>query len=365
MADTTKRGGKNSKSNLLSISNLLKLPATLGTMRSFIDAVNWKAAEADVQTELKRKIVIAGVPNSGKSTLFNKIQGRYRSAVSPVAGTTINPIRGAFGPFVLVDTPGHLPDVQEENARNAAVILVLVDVTKGLRKEDRALFATLKKLNRPLIVALNKIDTLNRDPEAIADELATELGVSDVIPISGKTGANVAEDLIPALIEASPEAALAIGRQLPEFRRVAAERLVRNAALISLAAGLEPIPLVDIPIILGNQVRMVLRLAAIYGEPLSAQYIRELVSAVAGGLAMRFVAEEASKAVPFGGDLVSGAIAAGGTWAMGRVAIEYFESGKKLDRQQIRVLFNQLYTRFRSFQNPNDAVKQLDQPQGA
>jgi uncharacterized protein (DUF697 family) len=109
---------------------------------------------------------------------------------------------------------------------------------------------------------------------------------------------------------------------------------------------------------------MVLRLAALYGEPLSAQYIRELIAAIAGGLLMRFLAEEASKAVPFGGDFLSGAIAAGGTWAMGRVAIEYFESGKQLDRAQLREMFNQLYARFRRFQNPNDAVQQLAGPQG-
>ncbi len=344
---------------LINFSNLMKLPATLGTLRAFFDAVNWNAAEKEVRDELKRKIVIAGVANTGKSTLFNKIQGRYRSEVSPVAGTTLNPIRGTFGPFVLVDTPGHLPDVQEENAQNATAILQLIDVTQGLRPADRELFARLKKTKRPLIVALNKIDTLKTDPEVIAAGIAAQLDVDDVIPISGKTGANVAEDLIPALIEASPEAALAIGRQLPSFRRVAAERLVRNAALVSLAAGLEPVPLVDIPIILGNQIRMVLRLAALYGEPLSGQYIRELITAIAGGLLMRYLAEEASKAVPFGGDLLSGAIAAGGTWAMGRVATEYFESGKRLDRGQLREMFDQLYARFRHFQNPNDAVRQL------
>ena len=73
-----------------------------------------------------------------------------------------------------------------------------------------------------------------------------------------------------------------------------------------------------------------LRVAAVYGEPMNAQHMRELVTIIAGGLFMRYLAEAAAKVVPFGGDLVAGAIAAAATWSIGQVAIEYFESGKKL-----------------------------------
>ena len=121
-----------------------------------------------------------------------------------------------------------------------------------------------------------------------------------------------------------------------------------TAALVGLAAGLEPIPLVDIPILLGNQIRMVLRVAAIYGEPLSARHFRELVPTVIGGLLFRYLAEEAAKIVPFGGDLVAGAIAAAGTWSLGMVAIEYFESGKKLSGDQLRDMFDRFYQKYRA-----------------
>jgi len=158
---------------------------------------------------------------------------------------------------------------------------------------------------------------------------------------------NVSEELIPALIEASQEAAVVLGRQLPQFRREAANKVVRNATLVSLVAGLEPIPLVDIQILLGNQIRLILRIAAIYGEPMSAQHARELVSTIAGGLLLRYLAEEAAKAVPIGGDLVSGSIAAAGTWAIGQVAIEYFENGKSLSRSQASQAFKRFYKRYR------------------
>src|SRR5207248_5651301 len=139
------------------------------------------------------------------------------------------------------------------------------------------------------------------------------------------TGEYVVVELIPTIIEASPDAALVIGRELPAYRRNAAQRIIRNSTLVRLAAGMEPIPLVDIPILLGTQVRLVLRIAALYGEKMDTEdamkHARELVVTMAGGLALRYLAETAAKAVPFGGDFVAGAIAAAGTWAIGQVAL--------------------------------------------
>ena len=132
--------------------------------------------------------------------------------------------------------------------------------------------------------------------------------------------------LIPVIIDFSPEAALAIGRELPQYRRAAAQRIIRNATLISLAAGLEPIPFVDIPILLGTQICLVLRLATLYGESMASadarQHARELIATILSGLGMRYLAQQAAKLVPFGGDLVAGAIAGAATWSIGQVALE-------------------------------------------
>jgi len=229
----------------------------------------------------------------------------------------------------------------------AAVTIYLLDAAEGLRPRDYQLVEKLRQNEKPLVVALNKADLLKEGADETAAGAAARLHISDVIPISARDGANVSEELIPALIEASPEAAVVLGRQLPQFRREAANKVVRNATLVSLVAGLEPIPLVDIPILLGNQIRLILRLAAIYGEPMSAQHARELVATIAGGLLLRYLAEEAAKAVPFGGDLISGSIAAAGTWAIGQVAIEYFENGKHLSRSQAAQAFKRFYQRYR------------------
>jgi small GTP-binding protein len=333
--------------SLFSFSTLAGIPSNLAMARKFMNSINWKLAQQEIAEEIRRKVALIGLPNSGKSTLFNTLQGKYVSPVSPVEGTTTSNIRSNFGPFTLIDTPGHLPEMQQEAIEEAAVTIYLLDAGEGMRPRDYESIEQLRKLEKPFVVVLNKSDLIGETADEAAARAAARLHVQDVIPISARDGANVSEELIPALINASPEAAIVLGRQLPQFRREAANRLVRSATLISLAAGLEPIPLVDIPILLGNQIRLVLRVAAVYGEPMNAQHMRELVTTIAGGLLLRYAAEEAAKAVPFGGDLVAGAIAAAGTWAIGQVAIEYFESGKKLTRSQINESFKRFYRRYR------------------
>lgn len=355
MADTS-GSGKNAKNNsrfninprsLFSFSTLAGIPSNLALARKFFNSVNWKFAQEEIAGEIRRKVAIVGLPNSGKSTLFNTLQGKYLSPVSSVEGTTTSNVRGAFGPFTLIDTPGHIPEMQQEAVDEAAVTIYLLDAGEGMRPRDYQSVEELRKKEKPFVVALNKSDLIGEAADEASARAAARLHVQDVIPISARDGANVSEELIPALINASPEAAIVLGRQLPQFRREAANKLVRSATLVSLAAGLEPIPLVDIPILLGNQIRLVLRIAAVYGEPMTAQHMRELVTTIAGGLLMRYLAAEAAKAAPFGGDLVAGAIAAAGTWAIGQVAIEYFESGKKLTRSQINESFKRFYRRYR------------------
>ena len=337
----------------LGASVLKHLPTNIPTIQKFMKAVNWGQAQGEVQQSLQNTIAIVGLPNTGKSTLFNKIKGQQLSPVSSQAGSTRALVRSDFGPFTLIDTPGHLPDVAESGMAEASVIVFLIDATQGLQAEDRRLFENIKKLQKPIILAVNKVDTLkSREAgDQLAIEVASALGEVGVIPISARTGQNIAEELIPAMIQASPDAALVIGHELPAYRREAAQRIIRNATLLSLTAGLEPIPLVDIPILLGIQIRLVLRLAALYGESLDSadfkKHAREMIVTMAGGLGMRYLAEQAAKAVPFGGDIVAGIIAGAGTWAIGQVALEYYEGDKQISARRLRQLYDDFYRRFR------------------
>lgn len=366
------RGLKKHETKLpkLGMNTLTKLPANLGMLQGMMKAINWKEAQDEVLQGLSNTVVIVGQANSGKSTLFNHLKGEEISAVSPQAGTTKTLIRTDFGPFTLVDTPGHLPDVTETGIAEASLVVLMIDGEQGLRQEDRNLLMTIKKLEKPIIVTVNKIDTLRNEQagDELANEVAMRLGIPGVIPISALDGTNIADELVPAMIAASPEAALVIGRELPSYRRQAAQRIIRNAMLVSLAAGLEPIPLIDIPILLGTQVRLVLRMAALYGEPIDSadavKHARELVVTMISGLGMRYLAEQAAKLVPIGGDVVAGAIAGAATWSIGEVALEYYENGKSLNTSRIRSLTSGFYKFFRKKQNIEELRQQAQKEPG-
>ena len=207
------------------------------------------------------------------------------------------------------------------------------------------LLQQLKATGKPVIVTLNKIDLLDGNAaqfEAVLDDARDKLGEPNVIPVSAKKGTNVSTELMPRLIETRPALAVALGRALPAFRRKAANRVVRSASVFNALVGAEPIPGLDIPFLLAAQARMVLRIAAIYGESMNLQHARELVATIAGGLVLRYVAEEAAKAIPGPGWLIAGSIASVGTWAIGQVAIQYFEQGKKLTPEQLQKRFSEL-----------------------
>jgi small GTP-binding protein len=337
----------------LGLTTLKNLPSNIGMVQGLMKAVNWKTAQQDVLEGLNNTVVIVGQPNTGKSTLFNKLKGQNLSPTSPQAGTTKTLMRTDFGPFTLVDTPGHLPDVMESGMSQASVIVFIIDASRGLQAEDRELYKVIQKLDKPTIIVVNKIDELKggESGDQFATEVAVALDAPGVIPISAKTGENVAEELIPIVIDASPEAALAVGRELPAYRRMAAQRIIRNSTIVSLAAGLEPIPFIDIPILLGTQIRLVLRIAALYGEPMDNDdakgHARELIATLASGIGLRYLAEQAAKAVPFGGDFLAGAIAGAATWSIGQVALEYYETDKQISPKRLQQLYKDFYHRFR------------------
>lgn len=334
-----------------STPSVVKLPLLMNDLRNMMRQLDWDELRADVRREAAARLAIMGPVNSGKSTLFNLIEGKEVSEVSPIPGMTKVAIQQRVGPFVLVDTPGFgevggtdRAGVAGQAAQSADAVLLLLDAGAGLRQGDADLLAYLQSLRSPVVVALNKIDLLGKDYTKVADDASQRLGVP-VVPVSAKKGTNVAERLLPALVDALPDLAVAIGRELPAVRRTMAGKIVRQSSILNTAVGAEPVPFIDIPVLLTTQARMVLRIAAIYGEPLTAGHAKELISTIAGGLAFRYLAQQGAKLLPAGGWALAAGIAALGTWAIGQVAIEYFESGKHMTKQQMRGMYKTLLKR--------------------
>ena len=330
---------------------MASLPTRLIDIRNLFQALDWDKLSLKVEEEAHARLAIVGPVNSGKSTLFNRIKGRKVSAVKAVPGTTKGLVTEEVGPFVLVDTPGfgEVGGVDRANlaqtaAEEADVVVLVLDASAGLRQSDYDLYESLRAATVPLVVTLNKTDLIKRDLSDALIDIEHKLGTT-VIPISAKTGAGVGERLIPAIVEAHPWMAVALGRALPPFRRQLCRRLISSASVLNGLIAAEPIPGLDIPLLLASQVRLVLRIAAIYGESMSVRYARELLSTIAGGVALRYLAAELGKLVPGPGWLIGAVVTGFGTAAMGRVAVAYFESGKRLTPHQLREQYKLLLRR--------------------
>jgi len=165
-------------------------------------------------------VAIVGAPNAGKSTLFNRLVGGRRAIVDRQPGVTrdrnVATAAWAGRDFVLIDTGGL--DEQETSslasavhaqsllaAEEADVVIALLDGRAGVTPADRDVVECLRRLRKPVVYAVNKLDT-----PALEDAAAEffTLGVPAVLPISAAHGRGVAEllDQVVAHLPASPEA---------------------------------------------------------------------------------------------------------------------------------------------------------------
>ena len=141
-------------------------------------------------------VAIVGRPNVGKSTLFNRLAGHREAIVTDVPGTTRDRLLASVSwnghSFTVVDTGGLEPrpqDALREKVRaqveaavtEADLIIFLLDVADGLTPVDHEIAAWLRRTQKPLVVAVNKVD--NEKREAFTAEFY-QLGLEEPLPVS-------------------------------------------------------------------------------------------------------------------------------------------------------------------------------------
>jgi GTP-binding protein len=160
-------------------------------------------------------VVVAGRPNVGKSTLFNRIVGRRAAIVEERPGVTRDRLEleatWAGRAFRLIDTGGvvargdRLDLLVSDQARTAIaqadVVLFVVDVTTGVTSEDDAVAELLRRVGAVVVVVANKVDSAAREQDAW--ELAG-LGLGNAVPVSALHGRGVGDllDLVVARFSA-------------------------------------------------------------------------------------------------------------------------------------------------------------------
>jgi GTP-binding protein Era len=164
-------------------------------------------------------VAVIGAPNAGKSTLVNALVGQKVAIVSPKAQTTRSRLMGiaidGATQILLVDTPGIFEPRRRldramvaaawTGAQDADLILLVIDVAAGITGEVERIVASLGERKHPLILALNKIDLVNKARLlALSANLAERLDPEKLFMISAAQSDGVG-DLRQALAAAMPE----------------------------------------------------------------------------------------------------------------------------------------------------------------
>ena len=164
-------------------------------------------------------IGIIGRPNVGKSTLMNHIVGQKIAITSNKPQTTRNIIQTVVtkgdAQMVFLDTPGihqsqnKLGDIMVKNAKSvvneADVVMMIVEPTDYIGAGEKAIIAMLKTLTIPVILVINKVDTIRKEEILkFMDAYRREMQFAEIVPVSALKGKNI-DELVDILIAYLPE----------------------------------------------------------------------------------------------------------------------------------------------------------------
>lgn len=161
---------------------------------------------------------LIGRPNVGKSTLMNCLIGQKIAITSNKPQTTRNRIQTVYtsteGQIVFVDTPGihkaknrlgdYMVNVANKSLKEVDVILYLVEPSSFIGAGERHIMAQLRKVNTPVILVINKIDTVKREELlGFIDIYRKEMDFAEIVPVSALK-ANNTQELIRCIMQYLP-----------------------------------------------------------------------------------------------------------------------------------------------------------------
>jgi GTPase len=196
-------------------------------------------------------LAVVGRPNVGKSTLVNRIIGRREAVVEDVPGVTRDRVYYDANwngrAFTVVDTGGWDPDARGLAERIAAqaqiaaqladAVLFVVDATVGITDTDEAVVKILRRSEKPVILAANKVDDQRAEAEAYG---LWNLGLGEPYPVSALHGRG-SGDMLDAILAALPEPPPQDDREVGGPRRIAivGKPNVGKSSLLNKLAGEE------------------------------------------------------------------------------------------------------------------------------
>ncbi len=206
----------------------------------------------------KPVVAIVGRPNVGKSTLFNRLAGARKAIVEDIPGVTRDRLYDstdwAGREFIIIDTGGIRFDEEDAFAREvklqaelaieeADVIIFVVDTKDGVTHEDEQVAELLRKSNRPVVIAANKVENFYKQLEYYE---FYNLGLGDPIPISAMHGMNTDELLDAVISKFGPPSQYA---EDPDAVKIAivGRPNVGKSSLVNALLGEERVIVSDVP----------------------------------------------------------------------------------------------------------------------
>lgn len=195
-------------------------------------------------------VALVGRPNVGKSTLMNRLIGQKIAITSPKPQTTRTRARTILsterGQIVFLDTPGihkakdklgnYMVNVAEHTLTEADVVLWLVEPSNFIGAGERHIIEQLKKVKNPVILVINKTDTVKHDEVlTFIDTYRKELEFQEIVPVSALKGSNT-DRLLECIFQYLPEGEPFFDEDMitdQPMRQVVSE-LIREKALRSL-----------------------------------------------------------------------------------------------------------------------------------
>ncbi len=196
---------------------------------------------------------IIGRPNVGKSTLMNHLIGQKIAITSAKPQTTRNKIETVYtdeqGQIIFLDTPGYIKKTENKlgeymmevsigTLNDADVVLWLVEPSSYVGEADKALAQQLKKVKTPVVLVINKIDTIDKKAVApIMDAWDQTYQFADIVPVSALRSANL-DTLRDTIFHYLPEGPFLFDEETltdQPMRQIAAE-IIREKALRLLTA---------------------------------------------------------------------------------------------------------------------------------
>lgn len=314
----------------------------------------------------KPQVAFLGRTGAGKTQLLSRLSGRTDRVTESTREQSRTDLLGCE----MLDNVGagsfHATAADMiEHGRKADVVVYLVNGMDAPHDDDVRVIHALRKYGRPVIVTITKVDKWDEQDrniflsklEAKLDLPHTEFSLISstkdigLLELGERIRGNLPEKLRKVFVAM-------IGLQELKHRQCESEIL--GSAGLAAAIGAIPIPISDIFLLTPLQARLVLRIGIIYGYEMTLGRAKEVTAVVGAGVLLRTLGGSLAKLIPGVGSLIAAGIAAAGTYALGRVAVAYFESGMSMTDEQIGTAFKSEYDNARARDVGKELIDQVE-----